>query len=902
MNALLGLSEPTAREGLIASVMAAAGEHRVLELMGEAGIGKTTVLDAVAERLGLGRGFRLTCFEAEAQLGLTLLSDLLTGLSDRVGSRALAGLSVLHRRVLDVALLRVSADALPLALDSRVLGSTLLALLELAATDGSVLVVIDDLQWADQDSFAALGYALRRLGASCVTVVAARRPGAGRSLPDAHVFEVPPLMAGDLPLLVRSRFGVDLPWHVAERVARVSGGNPFYALEIVRSLPASPGTDDLALPPTLRGLIKARVTGLAAATTAALLDVAVRGRVGRGYACVTDLDAAFAAGIVERDGAYIRFSHPLLAAGILDAAPVGALLAAHSRAARDSDDPVDRARHMAEGATGPDEQIAAALDDAAKVAGDRGDVTGAAWLSDKALTLTPTAASVPWHRRAAAVFWGMWAGDSQAIARVEALVAVAAPGRQRVEALELAGHAQADCVGGSLALCVERWDAALREPGVEANSLAEVRGMRAIALGNSGRSAESIAATAEAIAAVEPGSDAWATLAGHLTYAQRVHGILPDRSLLSSAAELQRTTPSQRPPWAWALTFFANVAAFDDEHDDARAALDEAMRLGEPFEDDAARSALAMLDVRVGRVREAADLAARIAARSTGAFLPVPLWSLAFASAWLGREAACRTAAARGARIAVDGGAMRWWPGNIAAVGFLDLTLGNTNAAWTQLEAACAELERQGTREPSFIPALPLAIEAAAATGHRTEAATLLDRLEQQSAALGSRWAAAAAVRSRAHIDTAEGDLDAAIARFASAGDSFGALRLPLERARALLARGTLLRRSGQRNAARAELTEALDAFKAADASLLATSTQAELDRLGGRRSTKPGALTPSELRVVELVSDGLSNSSIAQELHVTVKTVETHLTRAYHKYGVRSRVELANAHAHHPR
>jgi hypothetical protein len=149
------LVEPVGRDGLIASVILALEQHLAVELIGDPGIGKTTVLTAAAATVRAAVRIRLTCYEAEARLGLTLITDLFAMLADRVPGRPLDELGVLHRRVLDVVLLRAPADTLSVPLDSRVLGSTLGALLAAVAVDGPVLIVIDDLHWAGPGASSA---------------------------------------------------------------------------------------------------------------------------------------------------------------------------------------------------------------------------------------------------------------------------------------------------------------------------------------------------------------------------------------------------------------------------------------------------------------------------------------------------------------------------------------------------------------------------------------------------------------------------------------------------------------------------------------------------------------------------------------------------------------------------
>ena len=121
-------------------------------------------------------------------------------------------------------------------------------------------------------------------------------------------------------------------------------------------------------------------------------------------------------------------------------------------------------------------------------------------------------------------------------------------------------------------------------------------------------------------------------------------------------------------------------------------------------------------------------------------------------------------------------------------------------------------------------------------------------------------------------------------------------LGLPFDRARTLLALGRVARRRRRWGLARRLLEAATAAFRALGSDGWAEDARSELDRVGGRRATPPGELTPSEQRVVELATRGLSNKEIARELVVSVHTVGRHLSHSYAKLGVRSRSQLARA------
>ena len=212
------------------------------------------------------------------------------------------------------------------------------------------------------------------------------------------------LHVGPMPLaalhqLFLARFGRSFPRLVLVRIEEASGGNPFYALEIARSLADSataptPG-EPLAIPETLGALIEGRIAALPAATRAALLLAAVAIEPTLDTLRRADPDApaalppAVAAGIVSMDRGSIRFAHPLLAQAVTAVAGPSELQGAHAALARTATSDDARARHLAGATEGRDETVAAALEAAAANARQRGATLDAASLYERASQLTP---------------------------------------------------------------------------------------------------------------------------------------------------------------------------------------------------------------------------------------------------------------------------------------------------------------------------------------------------------------------------------------------------------------------------------------------------------------------------------------------------------------------------------
>lgn len=186
-------------------------------------------------------------------------------------------------------------------------------------------------------------------------------------------------------------------------------------------------------------------------------------------------------------------------------------------------------------------------------------------------------------------------------------------------------------------------------------------------------------------------------------------------------------------------------------------------------------------------------------------------------------------------------------------------------------------------------------IEALIELGRLGQAQDLLGWVEARARRLDRALALAVAGRCRALLFAAIGDMESALAAMERAMAQHDRIDMPVERGRTLLAWGRVLRRAGRRAQAKRVLTEAVDVFEQTGTLAWAERAEAELSRLGGKR-TGPGQLTPTETLVADLAISGLSNQEISERAFLTVKAVEANLTRVYRKLGIRSRGGLARA------
>src|SRR4051794_30147729 len=449
-----------------------------LVLEGEAGVGKSTVwLAAVAS--GRGGGF-FVLVARPGGAGGGLGHGGVGGVFQGGPLDVLPGLPTPRRRALEVALLR--ADASGDAVDRRALAVAVRDVLHRLSESKPLVVAIDDVQWLDPSSSNALSFALRRLDTKRVLVLLARRLVA-RAEPSEleHAFAaerierlpVGPLSVGALHRLLHDRFERPFARQTLLRIHERSGGNPFFALELVRVLDVQVDTlAPLPVPETLDELVRLRLAGLPAPTREALALAAALGTpseslLERAGVAVNALEPAVDARVVERDHGIVRFTHPLLSSALYR--DLGEQRrSVHARIAAIVDDGVVRARHLALSRDERDAQIARELDDAATLAAGRGASAAAAEIAEHALRLTPSDARDDRHRRAlAAARAHRAAGEwTRAWTIASELLAESGIGPLRAEALRLL--AEFEGLGRAVALLEEALREASSRPALRA--------------------------------------------------------------------------------------------------------------------------------------------------------------------------------------------------------------------------------------------------------------------------------------------------------------------------------------------------------------------------------------------------------------------------------------------------
>ncbi|GAA1620415.1 AAA family ATPase [Actinoplanes couchii] len=891
------------REALLAAIETRIATGGGVALHGPPGIGRSALLDTVADH-ATARGelvLRLRPARGERVLAYAGVADL----ARQIPAAAVAALAPAPRHLL-AALRRgrPSRTGVP-ALARRLVLPELLAH---CARTAPVLLVLDDVQWLDPESAELIGFAMRRRPGNRVRMLAAeRRPGRSRAvrLCPAPVLElaVPPLSPDDLTILLEAR---GLPCRTASQLHEASGGNPFLALALAGAVPPGPAWRPAPLPETVRDLARERLAELSTEVRAALLTAALATeptvtllqRAGHDDA-VREIRAAAAAGAVDLAGESIRFTPPLLGQVLADETPAAERGRVHAALAAAAYDPVEALRQQALRSARPDARVAADLAAAAGRCVRRGAEHTAAELYLLAADRCPPERwpdRLDWLVTAART---ALTGGAPALAgrAAEAVLAAGAPAGHRVRARVVL----IDLAGQGLAEMGETFAAALAEAGADPALLAPVRLRLTWAAFLTG-DLESGAADARR-------AEEAARLAGDLTteamavtmsaQIQRVQGEARWRDTLDRARSLPA---APAPDWLHYGPQYmaARFALFDDRLDEARAELLTLLAVAEHDRIGEARvevlRSLSEVSTRAGRCQEALRYAHRAAASAQRAGLsPGPTWyTAAVAELAGGSLEAAAGFARRGIRSSLQEGDGLYLRRHLHALGQAEVRSGDTRAGVSTLRRLRDLEAESGSSDPMIVRWRADLATALAALGEHTEAAATLDLARSAAERMGGAGPLTGYLDRAAAIVTSEsGQADAAAELATAAARHFEQMRQPVEQAHALLVVAGAERRRRRYAAARQAIGEALALFRTAGAQPWTLEAERALARTEGPADQ---GLTSTELRIAGMVRDGASNREIASRLYLSVKTVEATLTRVYRKLGVRSRTQLLSA------
>ena len=893
------------------------GRSAVVVVRGEAGIGKTELLQAlVAEAAGF-RVCRATGIESEMELAYAGLHQLCTPLLDRLGS-----LAEPQRRGLSVAFGLESLDGD--APDRFLVALAALGLMAEAAEEQPLLCVVDDVQWLDQASAQVLGFVGRRLLAEPVALVFADRPPAAphdpvegpldplAGLPELRLDGLDAAAARTLLATVAAG---PLDERVRSRIIEETGGNPLALLELGRSLEVGELAGGFALPDAgdlprrIEGQYLERLRALPADARRLLLlvaadplgDVALILRAAQGLGLdVGVLQVAAQTGLLDL-GATVRFRHPLMRSAVYRAAEAADRRAVHDALAAATDplaDPDRRAWHRAHAAAGPDEAVAGELISSAGRALRRGGIAACAAFLERAVALTPDAA----ERAARALV----AADAK-YAAGDFLAAQALLVTAEVGPLPELGQARIVRMRAEIAFALRRGSdapplllqAAQRladlDPELARRTYIEAM-VASVYAGRLGRGLDPAElARAARLAAEDPGQ------AGPVPHARLLlrglalrlsDGYRAAAPLLKEALAGYRAQP-QELDW---LCVSYNMVAMDLWDDQAwfelaagqvRQARTSGTLSWLPF----ALDYLAELHTQAGELSQAAALLAegeRIDPGIRAATLPyVPL----LLAAWRGDAPAADELAGELALGAAN-------RGEGAALTYADYATAVLNNGLGRYDLAADAAQRASAAQELVISPWALyELTEAAARGHQPDrAAAAADRLAGIAEASGTSWARGAAARSRALVAAGP----AAELAYQEAIELLEQTRMATHAARARLSYGEWLRRENRRIDARRQLRLAFDALTAMGVRAFAERARRELQATGERvrkRNEDPGAeLTPQEQEIARLAREGRTNAEIGAQLFIGARTVEWHLRKVFTKLDIGSRRELDEA------
>jgi len=887
------------------------GRSGVLVLRGEAGIGKTTLLNDVAAAAQDLQVLRLSGVESESELPFAGLQRLLLPFLSSGD-----GLPATQREALSVAC--GLSDGPPA--DRFLVALATLSLLAEVAADAPLLCLIDDFQWIDQETGNALAFVARRLFAERIGVVFAVRTGGDLALDGLPVLDLGGLAARDALDLLQAVVAGPLDARIADHIVAATGGNPLALTDLATELSAAQLAGSALLPEPLpvgshlESHYLRRVHALPGPTQSWLLLAAAEPAGDIGYVA----DAATAMGIdadapgpAEADRLItlqpdVVFRHPLVRSAIYGGATGadrrqahGALAAATTRRG----DLDRRAWHLAAATMGPDEEVAAELERSAERATRRGGYAARVSYLARAAELTPAESA----RAARTVVAAGAALDAGAPLRALALLDTIAP-----ESLDDLARGQALTIRSTAQVWLGAPDA---QAGVAADCLAAAAAfgdqapeLTRDALGQAFQhviAAEHLTSSTDAHAVAEA-VRAHLRAAGSTAVADLVLAGLAALVLDGYEAAVPQVRQAVRALLDPSTTDAEVLANFLAGVTSCRILLDEASLdavLGRVDAVARRAGALRLLDVilycrmlhetELGHLPAADATVMELYQLRSGLGATPDQWEIyrcAELVAWRAddhaREELGRSleAADRLAMGAVS---------SLVRTAMIQLEIGSGNYA------AAVPLARQTLATdslPTHTRLLPELVEAAARSGDRPQAQAALRTLAARATATATHWALGLKARSSALL----ADPDKAEPIYQEAIEHLETTRAQGDLARAHLLYGEWLRRRKRRREARDQLRPALAIFEEMQARAFAERTRKELAATGehARARTVDTAieLTPQESTIATLASAGATNPEIAARLFLSANTVDYHLRKVYRKVGITSRRQLQSA------
>ena len=891
------------------------GHGQALVLSGDAGIGKTALLDHAARRAGSGmRVLRVTGIQTEMELAFAGLHQLLGAAVERADR-----LQPPRSSALRVAF-RLEDGPAP---DRLTIALGVLELLSDLAADRPLLCLVDDVQWLDTASVQALSFAARRIEAAPAGfVLATRRPGP--DLSGIAALHVPGLGAPDARALLEDALPFPLDDEIREQIVTETGGNPLALLELPRSVSPSELAGGFALPAIaplserIEAGYRRRLSALPADAQRAVLlaaadpvgDPALLRAAAAHLGLRDDAVAEAAATGLLTTGSRVSFTHSVARSAVYRSAAPDARRDVHRALALATDegtDPDRRAWHRALATAGPDEDVAEQLESSARRARARGGVGAAAAFLERAASLTP-AAGARIDRLIAAAALTQNAGD---VDHAEELLDVAA----RAGSVSGEQQARIALARGQVAFAAHRGaesvelliDAAhrLKQYRLPENPATVLEAVLAATWvvprpENVDLVKAAVAALAEGGPA-DPGVDL--LIEGVRASAEEGYGAAAPvlRRALDVVLADDRGSVAAGLATLWFL-LCVPVALWDEDSWDALLAgeTDLARRTGGLCALNGTTRCLVVRRVLIGDLDGAEQAVGVMDAIASATGKPPTLHAQMVLSAWRGDEETTLRLN-EDLRAADEPGRRSGSAHHLLGMGAVDglfadysmAVLNNSLGRFAVAHGMAATLFEIDdlTMGPLFVPELA---EAAARTGAVEDLLAAREWVELRARLAPTPWCLGIAARVRALAE----DGDRARRHYLDSIEHLGRSAMRMELARSHLLFGEWLRRHGGRGEARQQLRAANEMFEAVGAAGFAARSARELRALGDKASSVEGggALTAQERNVADMAADGMTNPEIATRLFLSPRTVQYHLRKVFIKLAVTSRVELKQA------
>jgi DNA-binding CsgD family transcriptional regulator len=887
-----------------------AGESRALVVRGEPGVGKTALLEYLAEHASGCRVVRAAGVQSEMELAFAGLHQLLGPLLDR-----LERLPVPQRDALRTAF-GVSPGSAP---DRFFIGLAVLNLLSDAAEEQPLICLVDDEQWLDRASAQTLAFVARRLQAESVGLVFAAR-ATGEELVGLPELVVEGLGDEDARALLDSVLTGPLDVRVRDQILSETRGNPLALLELPRGVTPAELAGGFALPGAmpLSGRIeqsfRRRLDALPAETRQ-LLQLAAADPVGQPSLVwqaaerlgigVDAATPAVEAGLIEF-GARVQFRHPLVRSAAYRSASQHERQDVHRALAQATDpeiDPDRHAWHRAQAAPGPDEDVAEELERSAQRAQARGGLAAAAAFLARAAALTPEPASRAQRLLTAARAKRDAGALNEALGLLVAVEAGPPDALRSAEVEHLRGQIALEQQRGSDAAGLLLSAARRLEPfDVELARETHLEALVAAIWAEDLESPGSVRAAAEAARAAPPtpGSPRAVDAMLDALALRLTDGYVAAAPLLTRALDLvlapgagvdgngQRIgLASYRP----SMTVAVELWDAETWHVLGTRQAQIARETGALVQLRLSLNFVAGVQLLAGELSAAAQLIEEdhLVAEATGN-RPIEYSEMLLAP-WRGEEVRASELIETTSREAAARGLGRFVLVASCASAVLNNGLGRHDAA---REAAWRVFERDGVAFGAFV--VPELAEAASRTGEVAIVRAVLEWLSERTSMTPSEWMRGIEARVRALLS--EGERADRLYRESIA--RLGGTRVRVELARAHLVYGEWLRRENRRVDARAQLRTAHEMFASMGVEAFAGRARRELLATGEtvrkRTLETRGELTAQEAQIARLARDGLSNPEIGIRLFISPRTVQYHLRKVFIKLDIRSRTQLDRA------